>query len=279
LDVSTKALASLRDLGFSTYEARAYLALIREKHATGYRISKASGLPRSRVYETLERLTSKGFAVTLPAEPAEYAPVPIEELSTRMRGAFESTMTSLEAEVRKITAGNPPEGIWNLQGRDAILARAREMVKAARKSISLVAWAQTIDSLRPDLEAAERRGVRIIVISCGEVAATPGIHYRHSFEAPVVCRDDSSLNLVADQAEALLGETAPVQECRAAWSRNTGIVRITEEYVRHEVYLHKIIEALGGREEAMLRRAFSDGLREVPHAGRAARRGRVGKGE
>ena len=77
--INAEALASLEDLGFSTYEARAYLALIKEKHATGYRISKTSGLPRSRVYEILERLTSKGYAATLPAEPVEYAPVPIAE--------------------------------------------------------------------------------------------------------------------------------------------------------------------------------------------------------
>ncbi len=263
--MDTKALASLQDLGFSTYEARAYLALIKEKHATGYRISKASGLPRSRVYETLERLTSKGYAVTLPAEPAEYAPVPVEELANRMRGNFDHTLESLESEIQQITSGNPPEGIWNLHCQEAILNKAREMVRNARHSIYLVAWAQIIERLRPDLEATEGRGVRIIVISCGEIRATPGIHYRHSFEAHVVCQDDSSINLVVDQAEALLGETAPADQCRAAWTRNTGIVRITEEYIRHEVYLHKIIEGLEGREDAMLGKAFADGLREVPH--------------
>lgn len=263
--MSQKAMAALEKLGFSAYEARAYLALLRESPVTGYQLSKLSGVPRSRVYETLERLVTKGYAVTLQAEPVEYAPLAADELLAQLRGEFDDTMSALEAEIESLAAAGQPESIWNLQGRAPILSRARAMLADAQESIYLVAWAQTIRELQAELEAAAGRGVRIVVISCGEIELAVGAHYRHAFEEHIVCTGDSSVNLVVDGLEVLVGETLPTEECRAAWSRNLGLVRITEEYIRHEVYLHKIIERLGETEADGLREAFAEGLREVPH--------------
>lgn len=53
-------LAGLAATGFTEYEAKTYLALLREHSATGYRLSKKSGVPRSMVYEALGRLHARG---------------------------------------------------------------------------------------------------------------------------------------------------------------------------------------------------------------------------
>ena len=263
--MNEKATAALQALGFSAYEAGAYLALLREKAATGYQISKASGIPRSRVYETLERLVAKGYAVVLQAEPLQYAPLEAKQLLDRLREHFDGTVSALDAELENMRTGAEPESIWNLQGQEAILKRAQAMIGRSLESIYLVGWAQVIREVQPDLEAAVRRGVKVLVISCGEITDVPGRHYSHALEEHIVCQDDSSINLVMDGVEVLLGETRPVDRCRAAWSRNGGLVRITEEYIRHEVYLHKIIERLKGTAADELRRAFVEGLKEVPH--------------
>ncbi len=68
--------------------------------------------------------------------------------------------------------------------------------------------------------------------------------YRHAFEEHIVCAGDNSINLVVDGVEVLVGETLPPDACQAAWSRNPGLILITEEYIRHEIYLHKIVERL-----------------------------------
>ncbi|MFQ5859493.1 MAG: TrmB family transcriptional regulator [Anaerolineae bacterium] len=263
--MSQQAITALDKLGFSTYEARVYLALLRESPVTGYRLSKLSGVPRSRVYETLERLVAKGYAVTLQAEPAEYAPLPVRELLTRLKGQFDDTLSTLKAEIESLATAGRPESIWNLRGRAPILSRARAMIARAQKSAYLVAWAQTIREVQAELETAAGRGVRTVAISCGEIELAVGSHYRHAFEEDVVRVDDSSINLVVDGAEVLVGETLPAGECQAAWSRNAGLVFITEEYIRHEVYLHKIIEQLGEEGAAGLREAFAEGLEEVPY--------------
>lgn len=269
--MTEKAIAALEKLGFSTYEARAYLALLRQSPVTGYQLSKRSGIPRSRVYETLERLVTKGYAVTLQAEsagsdgPVEYAPLAAKELLAQLEEQFDDTLSALEAEIENIETTGQPESIWNLQGQGPILDRARAMIERARESVYLVGWADIIREVQTELATAAGRGVRIVVISCGEIDLAVGLHYSHAFEEHIVCQDDSSINLVVDGAEVLVGETLPADACRAAWSRNVGLVHITEEYIRHEVYVHKIIERLGESASAELREAFAAGLQEVPH--------------
>jgi sugar-specific transcriptional regulator TrmB len=265
MTVTEEAIAALEKLGFSTYEARTYLALLQESPATGYQLSRLSGVPRSRVYETLERLVDKGYAITLQVEPAEYAPLPADELTARLKGHFDDTLTTLETAIEKLATTSQPESIWNLQGRATILNRSREMVAQAQESVYLVAWAQTIREVQAELEAAARQSVRIVVVSCGEIDLPLGAHYPHAFQEHLVCSGDSSINLVVDGAEVLIGETMPMDACRAAWSRNEGLILITEEYVRHEVYLHEIIERLGTTEADTLRTAFAEGLAQVPH--------------
>ena len=54
------AVSGLSDLGFTEYEARIYLALLKENPANGYQLSKRTGVPRSMVYEALGRLHARG---------------------------------------------------------------------------------------------------------------------------------------------------------------------------------------------------------------------------
>ncbi len=48
-------LETLKNLNFTEYEAKAYLALLEESPLTGYAVAKNSGVPRSRIYEILDQ--------------------------------------------------------------------------------------------------------------------------------------------------------------------------------------------------------------------------------
>ena len=102
--MSEQATAVLENLGFSAYEARAYLGLLQESPINGYQLSKLTGIPRSRVYETLERLTSKGYAVPFQTDPVQYAPLSVDELQLRLKEQFSDNLSSLEVELE--TCGN-----------------------------------------------------------------------------------------------------------------------------------------------------------------------------
>ncbi|GJM42615.1 MAG: hypothetical protein DHS20C20_28970 [Ardenticatenaceae bacterium] len=263
--MSKKAITALENLGFSTYEARAYLGLLQENPINGYRLSKLTGIPRSRVYETLERLTGKGYAVCYQANPIEYAPLEFDDLQMQLKEHFNDELVTLESEIEQIATMSHSESLWNLRGREPIMNRVRGMIARAEKSVYLVAWGDTLQLLKVDLETAVSRNLRVVIISCGETEAMPGIHYIHAFEEEIVQIEAGSINLVVDGQEVLVGTTSLNDNCQAFWSHNTGLVNITEEYIRHEVYLHKIIERFGEGEAEALQNALAEGLKEIPY--------------
>ena len=76
-------ISKLAELGFSEYEAKIYLVLLRQNPATGYEISKASGVPTSKIYQNLERLKKKGFIFGTedkPEQAKKYIPIEPQEL-------------------------------------------------------------------------------------------------------------------------------------------------------------------------------------------------------
>ena len=76
-----KELSGLLELGFTEYEAKVYLSLLRENPASAYETGKASGVPTSKIYEVLKKLVGKGIITVIddgktkryvPAEPDEF---------------------------------------------------------------------------------------------------------------------------------------------------------------------------------------------------------------
>ena len=83
--MSQDPIDGLVKIGFSEYEAKAYVALLRENPITGYQLAKLSGVPRSMIYEVLSKLVLRGAAMILRKEGSTqgtqgtrtlYAPVP-----------------------------------------------------------------------------------------------------------------------------------------------------------------------------------------------------------
>jgi sugar-specific transcriptional regulator TrmB len=57
-----EALSFLRDFGLSSYEIKAYLALLSVGYSTPSELSRICEVPRSRIYDVLQSLAKKGFA-------------------------------------------------------------------------------------------------------------------------------------------------------------------------------------------------------------------------
>jgi HTH-type transcriptional regulator, sugar sensing transcriptional regulator len=51
---------SLQQLGFTEYEARAYVALLQRYPVNGATVAKLAHLPRANVYDVLSKLEARG---------------------------------------------------------------------------------------------------------------------------------------------------------------------------------------------------------------------------
>ena len=106
-------------LGFSEYEAKTYMALLGNSPATGYQVSKASGVPRSMIYEVLGKLVARGAAMTLHSEGGnKYAPVAASEFLDQLQREHEILVSTLKDDLKSLGASPTHEHVWNIGGNE-----------------------------------------------------------------------------------------------------------------------------------------------------------------
>jgi len=85
------SLRHLHKLGFTDYEARAYVALLRDYPTSRYQLSQNASIPDSKIYEVVRRLRDKGVITGLQGKPPPFVPLPPNELVAQLeRKAQES---------------------------------------------------------------------------------------------------------------------------------------------------------------------------------------------
>ena len=72
----------LKEIGFNTYEAKVYIALLKKYPATGYEVSKLANIPQSRTYDTLKVLEEKKVVVSANTKPVTYTPIRPKQLTS-----------------------------------------------------------------------------------------------------------------------------------------------------------------------------------------------------
>ncbi len=85
-------IASLKKMGLSDYEAKAYIALIRRSYGSAEDVSDVAGIPRTSAYKVLESLQKKSF-VNNRGSTAVFHPVPPEHRTGSQRNWSERSRT------------------------------------------------------------------------------------------------------------------------------------------------------------------------------------------
>ena len=140
-------VAQLTHLGLTSYEAKAYLTLIRRDSFTAAQVARQSGLPRQRIYDVLGSLVQKGLAVARPGNVVKYAATAPELAIDLLLTAHRDELSRMERDARGMVddlkpayeAGqvhtDPLEYIEVLRDRRAINERFAELQNAVKKEI------------------------------------------------------------------------------------------------------------------------------------------------
>lgn len=75
--VPQEVLETLQEAGLTSYQARAYVTLIRLRGAKVLPLARASGIPRNKLYHVLEELERMGLVEAKQREPLEYRARPL----------------------------------------------------------------------------------------------------------------------------------------------------------------------------------------------------------
>jgi len=241
----------LRDFAFSKYESTCYLTLLTHHPSNGSQLSKLSGIARSRIYDVIRGLTKKGLVFEV--AKGLYVPLPFEELQKRLRRQFEANLAALAHQLEDTTRDTAYEYLLPIRGRDAVLAKAADIIQHARRELYLRLFPESWQTLRKAVRKAAERGVGLRVIEMGTLPAICDIQVRHPDADQLREKlGGASIDIIADQAEALVGifahdqvETSPI-----IWTRNRWFVTANRDSLRHDFY-HYFLDKLYERGETL----------------------------
>lgn len=243
----------LQRLGFSEYEARTYLALLRSSPATAYEVSKAAGLPRSNTYGALESCTKKGAVQPFSESPVRYVPIDPRVLLARIADDTSVHCRQLASLLTHVKADESRDFVWSIEGEKKVSAKIAAMIEEARIHVWIKAHETLLNAHFAELRDAAARGVHIMIILFGEDAERfrfgKNVHvYLHEANGVRVGNADNLFTITTDFKTAL---TANMRgDVHAAYTRNESIVTMAESLIRHDMYLAEIFRRFGAQIDA-----------------------------
>jgi len=234
---------NLTHIGFTEYEAKVYLALLRENPATGYQISKTSGVPRSMVYDALSRLHTRGAVLESIEDRATlYRPVAPELLLERHEDDHRQLLSNLREGLNTLYTATDDGRIWTISGQRLTLTYAAQMIREAQSELFLVLMDEDVDTLAPEIKMACDRGLTVNTLLLGERELECGnVAYHPPLESELQGITDMLL-VVADGKETLIASKH--REMTATITRNANLVLIARQFVWMELFTQRIYARL-----------------------------------
>jgi Cd2+/Zn2+-exporting ATPase len=233
----------LNSIGFTDSEAKVYLLLLRNNPATGYQLSKVSGVPRSMVYDALGRLDARGAVLkSEEASAALYRPLPPAALLESVDMEHHRKMQSLSSGLSRIYEIGSGDFLWTILGEPSVISYAAEMIQSAQAELMLLLSDKSLRELQDVVQAACDRGVLVsalltgvLELACGEVA------YHPPLESEVQELTDN-LVVVADEQETLIASGD--EEMKATVTTNRNLVMIARQFIWMELFAQRIYSRL-----------------------------------
>jgi len=242
---SLDLLAELIELGFTEYESKVYMALLRENPATGYHLSKQAGVPRSMVYEALGRLHARGAVLkTNDRRATLYRPLPPEVLLERYEQEHHQLMQNLRDHLTALYDAHSEGHLWAIDGREAVLSYTVQMISKAENEITLVLADAQLPAVRASLLRAEEKGLEVNALLTGEGQLNCGQTARHPPLESQLQEITNMLLVVVDGKECLVANDQV--DMKATITTNPYFVLIARQFVWMELFTQRIYRRIGG---------------------------------
>ncbi len=242
--MSKRVNVLLVEAGFNQLEASVYVALLKEPGATGYRVSQVVGKPVANTYKALDALVQKGAAIVDGSGRSRvYMAVPIGEYLERMKQDIEVRRVALEKELADMGGARVEQGLYRMTSAEQVYARARRMLAEAQSVALVDVWPKPLENLRPDLEKAAKRGVKVFIKAYAPVTVegcellAPPKETGHT----KVWKGDW-LILITDCHEFMLSllEKSGPGVMEALWSSNDYLAVLTYNWILQEFTLTRL---------------------------------------
>ena len=153
----------LVELGFTELEALIYCYLIENSPATPYRVAQAIGRPVANTYKAVESLFQKGLIMIDDTKSRLCQAVPSTEILGRVKRSFMDSYEKADKALSGLRPSAATERIFSLVTKEQVFEKCRDLVDRSRSIVLVDAFPEVAKDLKPWLESAARRNVRVIM--------------------------------------------------------------------------------------------------------------------
>jgi HTH-type transcriptional regulator, sugar sensing transcriptional regulator len=244
-----KVINSLKSNGFTEYEAKIYLSLLKESPANGNMIANSSGVPGPKVYEALRKMQEKGYVFLAASgekkSSKRYTPLPYKDLLQSLEEDFSENITVLSTTLEDISKKSNQDWteLFHIEGYNTSMEVMRNGIENASSEIMISCWSEELEQLFPHLSHAHERGVKIVsMIFDRTQKGIPWRNFYHndSLEDALNQRHSGELNIVIDQQKVIVFD-ANHEQPNAVVSSHKAMVATTRKYIRHDIYVNRIM--------------------------------------
>lgn len=237
--VSEEAKATLKDMGLTEYEIRAYTYLLKSGLSTASQISENANIPYSKIYEVLNSLEHKGWIKSQGGRPRLYYPrspkEALEETRLRMEDKVKvwqkAVLLELQPIYEKRGVREKPD-IWIFRSLSDAVAKLKEMLSGAEREILVAVpknMYQIIDAVLPMFRDVCISRTRLLLMLSGE----GNISAKLKSLGEVRFRDEMfGGGIIVDGREVMLMLGEPKQLI-VLWSNHLDLVRFAKDYFQH----------------------------------------------
>jgi hypothetical protein len=232
-----EAVDLLETFGFTEYEAKCFVALLRIQQGTAKEVSEVADVPRARVYDSMDGLADRGLVDVQESSPRRFRAADPGDAVAALDRRFRDRLDRLEALLSELGPPEGPDGdgdVWVMEGEDAVGDRMVGLLEDATDEVLLAVATEDLlsEALLDALTDAADRGVDVTAGSPAESVrerlgtAVPAativetwtwweeVPIREGAVSSIVMADGDALLVSASAATGLPG----VRTHRAVWT-------------------------------------------------------------
>ena len=203
--VAMNAAETLSALGFTDVEAQVFCELLRRSPATGYTLAKQLGKAPGNVHQVLSSLVKKGAVLIDEGVTRSYWAVPPDELLASLAHEFDQRKKAAHAALSSLYTAPQVDRIYQFTNVRQMYERARQLIGNAQETLLFDLFPIPMATLKDELEAAVKRGVRVRGVVYDDVGPA-GAEVKRGLVADRIIEiwPGQHVTLIADAKELLL---------------------------------------------------------------------------
>ncbi|MFC1480724.1 TrmB family transcriptional regulator [Candidatus Neomarinimicrobiota bacterium] len=233
-----KLIQILKSLGLTGNESRIYLSLLMVYPATGYEISRSTSVPRSAIYNALEKLEAQNLVNCVGNRPKKFIPIAPSALVDHYAHKIDHNLAELKAGLIALKPEEQNLNVWFLKGYEDMIMKAKELITNAQETVYLSLLETEYAALGNEILAAIKRGVGITIFSFTKIPEIKAHVVSYELEEQEIRKAwKPTIIVVSDHKSAIMGGASKSSANHVVWTDHPSIMSIATNHIILDITL------------------------------------------